>query len=121
MTDYYRPELQRDVQRLLGRCLLRLQQYERLMKVVLAHHALGGPVDELEAQRVARVEEVSDKSLGTLVKRLFESYVVAKGFELRISAIVDACFRLIADGVSAPSWTRGGCAQARCSMYLSRP
>ena len=25
---------------------------------------------------------------------------------LRISAIVDACFRLIVDGVSAPSWTR---------------
>jgi len=34
---------------------------------------------------------------------------------------VDAYFRLIADGVSAPSWTRGGCAQARGSMYLSRP
>ncbi|MBK9234711.1 MAG: AAA family ATPase [Rhodoferax sp.] len=32
---------------------------------------------------------------------------------LRISAIVDACFRLIVDGVSAPSWTRRGCAQAR--------
>ena len=40
---------------------------------------------------------------------------------VRISAIVDACFRLIVDGVSAPSWTRGGCAQAKCSMYLSRP
>ena len=25
---------------------------------------------------------------------------------LHISAIVDACFRLIVDGVSAPSWTR---------------
>jgi hypothetical protein len=25
---------------------------------------------------------------------------------LRISAIVDACFKLIVDGVSAPSWTR---------------
>jgi Asp-tRNA(Asn)/Glu-tRNA(Gln) amidotransferase A subunit family amidase len=32
---------------------------------------------------------------------------------VRISAIVDACFRLIVDGVSAPSWTRRGCAQAR--------
>jgi len=30
---------------------------------------------------------------------------------LRISAIVDACFRLIVDGVSEPSWTRKGCAQ----------
>jgi len=36
--------------------------------------------------------------------------------QVRISAIVDACFRLIVDGVSAPSWTRGGCAQARGSM-----
>jgi hypothetical protein len=26
---------------------------------------------------------------------------------VRISAIVDACFKLIVDGVSAPSWTRG--------------
>lgn len=41
--------------------------------------------------------------------------------QLRISAIVNACFRLIADGVSAPSWTRGRCAQARGSMYLNRP
>jgi hypothetical protein len=31
---------------------------------------------------------------------------------LRISAIVDARFRLIVDGVSASSWTRKGCAQA---------
>jgi hypothetical protein len=26
--------------------------------------------------------------------------------DVRISAIVDACFKLIVDGVSAPSWTR---------------
>jgi hypothetical protein len=32
---------------------------------------------------------------------------------LRISAIVDTCFSLIVDGVSVPSWTRRGCAQAR--------
>jgi len=32
---------------------------------------------------------------------------------VRISVIVDACFRLIVDSVSAPSWTRRGCAQAR--------
>lgn len=32
--------LQRDVQRLLGRCLLRLQQYERLMKAIVAHHEI---------------------------------------------------------------------------------
>ncbi|MGH8433771.1 MAG: arylsulfatase [Pseudomonas sp.] len=32
---------------------------------------------------------------------------------VRISAIVDACFSVIVDGVSEPSWTRRGCAQAR--------
>ena len=40
---------------------------------------------------------------------------------VRISAIVDACFRLIVDGVSMPSWTRNGCAQAGSQMYLNRP
>lgn len=40
---------------------------------------------------------------------------------LRISAIVDAGIRLIVDDVSAPSWTRMECAQAKCSMYLNRP
>lgn len=76
-----RPELQRDVQRLMGRCMLRLQQYERLMKAMLAHHELGGPIDQLEAQQAARVEKFTDKSLGTLVKALFESYVVVEGAE----------------------------------------
>lgn len=65
----------------MGRCLLRLQQYERLMKAMLSHHELGGPMEELDAQRAARVEKFSDKSLGTLVKALFERYVVVEGTE----------------------------------------
>jgi hypothetical protein len=40
---------------------------------------------------------------------------------LRISAIVDACFSLIVDGVSASSWTGAGGAQARVAIYLKRP
>jgi hypothetical protein len=81
MSDDSRPELQRDVQRLLGRCLLRVQQYERLLKAMLAHHELAGPVDVLEGQRSTRIEKLSDKSLGTLVKALFETYVMPEGFE----------------------------------------
>ncbi|MBK1613107.1 hypothetical protein CKO44_06420 [Rubrivivax gelatinosus] len=81
MIDQPRPEGQLDVQRWLGRCMLRLQQYERLMKMLLAPHELAGPVDTLEAQRAAKVEKVSDKTLGTLVKTLFESYAVPDGFE----------------------------------------
>lgn len=61
--------------------MLRLQQYERLMKTLLAHHELAGPADTLEAQRAANLEKVSDKTLGTLVKSLFESYAVTDGFE----------------------------------------
>ena len=66
MTDRPRPQRQLDVQRWLGRCMLRLQQYERLMKTLLAHHELAGPADTLEAQRAANLEKVSDKTLGTL-------------------------------------------------------
>ncbi len=40
---------------------------------------------------------------------------------VRISAIVDACFSLIVDGVSAPSWTSRRCAQASGLMYRNRP
>ena len=72
---------QRAVQRLLGRCMLRIQQYERLLKVILAQHELAGPADSLEMQRSARLERYSDKTLGTLVKALFETYLVKEGFE----------------------------------------
>ena len=84
MNEEAMPELQRDVQRLLGRCMLRIQQYERLMKAIIADHELAGPVDTLEAQRAARVEKWSDKSLGTMVKALFESYVVPDGQEREV-------------------------------------
>jgi hypothetical protein len=40
---------------------------------------LGGTVDQLETQCAARIEEFSGKTLGTFVKTLFESYVVAPG------------------------------------------
>jgi hypothetical protein len=44
MTEDFNPSMQHEVQRQLGRCLLRLQQYERLMKSMLSRHRLGGPV-----------------------------------------------------------------------------
>jgi hypothetical protein len=59
--------------------MLRLQQYEGMMKALLVHHQLGGPASELEAQHSARIEKYRDKSLGTLVKNLFESVVVNEG------------------------------------------
>lgn len=74
------PHAQRDVQRLLGRCMLRLQQYERLMKTLLAHHEIAGSVDTLEAHHALRAEKLSGKSLGQLVKSLFETFLVQDRF-----------------------------------------
>lgn len=80
-TREHSPELQEDVQRLIGRCMLRLQQYEHLMKAILAAHELAGPVETLSAKHAAHIDKLSDKSLGTLVKALFETYVVADGYD----------------------------------------
>lgn len=52
-----------------------------LLKAMLADHELAGPVDSLQAQRAERTDKLSDKSLGTLVKALFETYVVPSRFE----------------------------------------
>lgn len=70
------PELQREVQRRLGRCILQLQQYERLIKAMVADHKVSGPPHELERARDARVDAVAGKTLGTLVGELMGSYVV---------------------------------------------
>lgn len=70
--------MQHQVQRQLGRCLLRVQQYERLMKSILSAHEMGGPVDELEARQAARIKRFSGKSLGQLVEALFETFVVSE-------------------------------------------
>lgn len=75
------PSLQRDVQRLLGRCLLRLQQYERLLKAIVAHHELAGPAHSLEGIQDARIQDAATKTLGTLIGKLLDNYVVTGGVE----------------------------------------
>lgn len=75
------PEIQLDVQRLLGRCMVRIQQYEIALKSLLVHHEIAGPVETLEGQIEKRTEELSGETLGTLKKKLFKSFVVPEGFE----------------------------------------
>ena len=75
------PENQRDVQRLLGRCMLRIQQYENALKTLLAHHEASGTVEEIKAQPAIRSEKLSGQTLGQLANLLFESFVVPEGFE----------------------------------------
>lgn len=69
--------LQHEVQRLLGRCLLRFQQYERLIKSMVAHHKVSGPIPDLEQASAKQVNDTARKTLGTLVGDLVGSYVVA--------------------------------------------
>ncbi|WP_299132654.1 OST-HTH/LOTUS domain-containing protein [uncultured Amaricoccus sp.] len=75
LSDEALPTHQREVQRLLGRCLLRLQQYERGIKAIVAHHEITGPADKLEEIRAARIDSSARKTLGMLVGDLLGSYV----------------------------------------------
>ncbi|OEO25922.1 hypothetical protein AX279_10895 [Pseudomonas sp. J237] len=67
------PDLQRTVQRKLGRCMLQLQQYERLIKAMVAHSELSGPPERLQAIRDEKIACAHKKTLGTLVGILTES------------------------------------------------
>lgn len=68
---------QREVQRLLGRCLLQLQQCERLMKALVADHEISGTAQTLETARATRIASTSGDTLGTLVRKLLGSYIVS--------------------------------------------
>ncbi len=70
-------ELQRDVQRKLGRCLLRLQQYEILLKAFVAHGDISGPPAELQSVKDAQVGCSQKKTLGTLVGMLTERHLTS--------------------------------------------
>lgn len=67
--------LQREVQRKLGRCLIRLQQYERLMKALAINFEIAGPSDELTAIRQKRGETFSRMTLGQLIGELTGAYL----------------------------------------------
>ena len=69
--------LQREVQRMLGRCLLRLQQYEQLMKAIVAHHEISASGSPLESNQAERVADAANKTLGTLVGTLLGTYVTS--------------------------------------------
>lgn len=65
--------------------MLRVQQYERLMKTVLANHQLTGTFEGLESERPERLAKVSFQTLGNLVKEFFESFLVPEGVEKNLA------------------------------------
>lgn len=89
-TDGDLLDRQREVQRVLGRCMLRLQQYERLIKTIVAHHDLTGPAHALASTRAARIADAAGKTLGTLVGRLLGSYAVIDGTDTSADSLGNA-------------------------------
>ncbi len=90
LSDDALQKLQREVQRLLGRCLLRLQQYERLIKAIVASHEISGPAHDLEAIQAARIADTARKTLGTLVGELFGSHVVTSKIDTPLEATISS-------------------------------
>ncbi len=77
MTERDLTQPQHEVQRLLGRCLLRIQQYEKLAKLVLARHKLSvSPDHDIQELRRAQTQTTVKDTLGTLTSKLRESYIV---------------------------------------------
>ena len=71
-------ELQRAVQHKLGGCIWRLQQYERLLKAMVANTDLAGEPAQLQALRDAQVASVHKTTLGGLVGLLTGGYLRAE-------------------------------------------
>lgn len=82
MTAEEAPELQREVQRLLGRCMLRLQQCEAVIKAVVVHYEFSGPASNLAAILEAKSDSMKKVSLGAAVGKLVGTYLVPEGQEL---------------------------------------
>jgi hypothetical protein len=71
-------ELQRAVQLKLGGCLLRLQQYEGLLKAMVANTDLASEPARLQASHDARVASVHKTTLGGLVSLFTGGYLRAE-------------------------------------------
>lgn len=69
--------LQQTVQRKLGRCMLRLQQYERLLKAMVASMGVEGPLEQLQALQARRINSVHHQTLGALVGMFTSAYLTA--------------------------------------------
>ncbi len=72
-------DAQREVQRLLGRCLLRVQQYEKLLKHLIAEQAISGTPETIHRNMDARRAEAAGLTLGVLVGRLLGDYIQKEG------------------------------------------
>jgi hypothetical protein len=78
-------DLQHEVQRRLGRCMLRLQQYERLLKATVAGIAVAGAPEQLQAAKDGRTASIRNRTLGTLVGMFIEQHLAAGSGGIQVS------------------------------------
>lgn len=62
-----------DLHSRLGRCVLRLQWYEQLLKALVIDHTSGGPISGVEAAREQRIKTYANQSLGMTVGAFTQS------------------------------------------------
>lgn len=60
---------------------MRLQQYEKLMKGIVAHHEISAAGSPLASDQEQRIADAASKTLGTLVGTLLGSYVTTDAME----------------------------------------
>ena len=82
--------LQHEVQRKLGRCMLRLQQYERSLKAMVAGMAVEGPVAQLQAVQHQKRASMRTKTLGTLVGMFTGEHLTAASSDVEAEPDDDA-------------------------------
>lgn len=82
---------QLEMQRHFGRCLLRLQQYERLLKTMVATTSLSGHPKGLVELQTQQLEEVRALTLGALVRIFARDYLVDKEQQVDVSDLTDDC------------------------------
>jgi len=74
-------DLQDEIERQLGCCMLRLQQYERLLKKMMSVMAIAGPAERLEAARDRRAAGMRGRTLGALVREFLDQHLASASSE----------------------------------------
>lgn len=67
------------VQQLLGQSVIQLQQFELLLKALLGVQELSGDTESAKGRLDQRIESLRTATLGNLVKKLFDDYVLEDG------------------------------------------
>lgn len=73
----------REVEHLFGKCILRFQAFELLMKALVAQHRVSGAYAPPKGALTRQVDDTQRKTLGSLVGDMMTSFLVPEGQEGR--------------------------------------